>query len=1025
MSDLLSISNLRTQFDTDRGAVKAVDGVDLSIEKGETVGLVGESGSGKSVTALSAMQIVDDPGDVVGGGIVVQDSDLVADLLSKHPEASVSYPYEVISACREIAGDLRGDAEIASTPAELRGIAADIPDDDPGGLAEDIETCADRLDALREATDDSTEDVGADLDAAVFDALDGFVYVPEVALDPELGADIDRSADPLNVLRQHDDGPAQVQLENARVDLTAAPENVMRDVRGGEISMIFQDPMTSLNPSMPIGEQIAESLRLHRYEEKRDDTWLNGVREALSRGDTDEQVVADTVEILDAVGIPEPETRLDEYPHEFSGGMRQRVLIAIALACRPKLLIADEPTTALDVTIQAQILDLINDLQDEFGMSVLFITHDLGVVAETCDRVAVMYAGEIVEEGPVDEIFHNPSHPYTYALLESIPREDTDRLHPIEGNVPDLIDLPEGCHFADRCPWAVEECTEGEIPYLDHGPEDVNHRSKCILEDFDTSEYGVDQSGMAVESETFTGDPIMEVDGLRKYFSRADGWLDEWLSDEPQTVKAVDGVSFDIYEGETLGLVGESGCGKSTTGRSILRLLEPTDGRVVFTGESVNDLSDDELRAKRRDMQMIFQDPMSSLDPRQTVGQTIMEPLDIHDLPASDPAVPTRETLSTEGIAANAVTVDVADDVDAVLSSSGGEAVVPVSVVLDDDGVSVDVDAALNVDTTVTSEGGRVTAVDIEVSPGDSQRVKRRNRVAQLLTAVGLEAAQYDRYPHELSGGQRQRVGIARALAVDPDFIVADEPVSALDVSVQAQILNLMEDLQNEFDLTYLFIAHDLSVVRHICDRVAVMYLGKVVEAAPTESLFENPKHPYTEALLSSIPEPDPQAGDEDRIILKGDVPSPIDPPSGCRFRTRCPEVIPPDDLDIDQTVFRNIMNFRESVEQRDIPLDAVWEDAVEATPEAAGDPGEVPADGGRDADRAAFEDQLWEREFETEPTGEVRAVVEAAFDALANEDWETAESVLLDAFESPCEREEPPLSGDEQQVACHLHEEE
>ncbi|WP_232700323.1 dipeptide ABC transporter ATP-binding protein [Halobacterium wangiae] len=1015
MSSLLSISNLRTQFDTDRGAVKAVDGLDLDIEEGQTVGLVGESGSGKSVTALSAMKLVDDPGDVVGGEMTLNDPDLAARLAANHGGAVASYPYDLVAACRELAADLRGDANVGSTPAELRGIAEDLDArDDPNDLASDLREFADRLD-----DGDDPDEVGAELDHAVADALDGFIFVEDARVVPAPGSDVDSSADPWDVLRDHENGHEHVRLEGARIDLTTAPEHVMRDVRGGEMSMIFQDPMTSLNPALTVGEQIAESLRLHRHGGKKKDTWLNGIREALSRGDTDKEIVQETVDILDEVGIPEPEARLDEYPHEFSGGMRQRVLIAIALACRPKLLVADEPTTALDVTIQAQILDLINDLQDEFGMSVLFITHDLGVVAETCDRVAVMYAGEVVEEGPVDDIFHDPSHPYTYALLESIPREDTERLQPIEGNVPDLIDLPDGCHFAPRCPWAHEECTEGEIPYLQHGPEDVDHRSKCVLEEFDTSEYGAEK-GMAAESGTFTGEPLMHVEGLRKYFSRADGWLDRWLADEPQTVKAVDGVDFDIYEGETLGLVGESGCGKSTTGRSILRLLEPTDGRVLYAGEDVAELSDDELRGKRRDMQMIFQDPLSSLDPRQSVGQTIVEPLKIHGLPESDPEVTARADVTVEGIERDAVTVNVADDVDALVNITDGEAVVPVAVTVAGDEVEIDVAKHLDVNTSITRDDGRVTDVHVDVSAGDSKRAKRRNRVTQLLTAVGLEPAQYDRYPHELSGGQRQRVGIARALAVDPDFIVADEPVSALDVSVQAQILNLMEDLQEEFGLTYLFIAHDLSVVRHICDRVAVMYLGKVVETAPTELLFADPKHPYTNALLSSIPDPDPRATNEDRILLEGDVPSPIDPPSGCRFRTRCPEVIPPADLDVDQDVFREVMDLRESVEKRNIPLDAVWEDASAGQPGTV-EPAGAQADGGRDADREAFVRELWNREFSTDPSGEVRDVVDHAFDALATEDWDEAADVLAETFESPCEREEPPLEGDEQTVACYL----
>ncbi|WP_435344528.1 dipeptide ABC transporter ATP-binding protein [Haloarchaeobius sp. HRN-SO-5] len=815
MTDLLSISGLRTQFDTARGTVKAVDGIDLTVGRGETVGLVGESGSGKSVTALSAMQLVEEPGDVADGRILFRDDDLAERLEEKYEERASEF------------------------------------------------------------------------------VTDGVV------------------------------------------DLASAPETVMRDIRGGEMSMIFQDPMTSLNPAMTVGEQVAESLKLHRYGGQRKDTWLNAVREAFPGQDLPDEVVDDVIEILDAVGIPEPEARIDEYPHEFSGGMRQRVLIAIALACRPQLLVADEPTTALDVTIQAQILDLINDLQDDLGMSVLFITHDLGVVAETCDRVAVMYAGEIVEEGPVEEIFHDPSHPYTYALLQSIPREDTDRLDPIEGNVPDLIDMPDGCHFAPRCPWAKEECTSGEIPYLQHGPETTDHRAKCILEDFDRSEYGAEEPAMSAESKTFTGDPLLHVEDLRKYFSQADDLLDKWLATEPQTVKAVDGVSLDIYEGETLGLVGESGCGKSTTGRTILQLLEPTSGTVVYAGDDLIGGGSGDLREKRRDLQMIFQDPLSSLDPRMTVGQTIVEPLKIHGLP--------------------------------------------------------------------------------EDTGDRSAREARRDRAVELMEAVGLDPAQFDRYPHEMSGGQRQRVGIARALAVDPDFIVADEPVSALDVSVQAQILNLLEDLQEEFGLTYLFIAHDLSVVRHICDRVAVMYLGKVVESAPTVELFDDPRHPYTQALLSSIPRPDPLADTDDRVILKGDVPSPIDPPSGCNFRTRCPQVIQPDGLNVDQELYREVMNYRERVEDRDIPVDVVREATAEREERATA----AATDGG--ANTEAVVDEILDREFDTRPTGEVGDVVARATERLVDDDWEDAADLLREHFESPCEREEPTRGDGPHPAACHL----
>ncbi|EMA20157.1 dipeptide ABC transporter ATP-binding protein [Haloarcula argentinensis] len=885
MRDLLTLSDLRTQFETDRGTVKAVDGIDLTVREGETVGLVGESGSGKSVTALSAMDIVDEPGHIAGGEIQFGALETVTRLSRQYPK------------------------EVRTVDSDSGFITIEAATVDRSRLPESVSTTA----------DDRT-------------LAEQFIQkAPKKAL-PE-------------------SGDAPVTITDGYVDLTAAPERVMRDIRGGDMGMIFQDPMTSLNPAITVGEQVAESLRLHRYGSKRNDSWFNAVREitpSISRsGEMDEEVRSDVISLLEEVGIPEPADRVDEYPHEFSGGMRQRVLIAIALACRPKLLVADEPTTALDVTIQAQILDLIDDLQADLGMSVLFITHDLGVVAETCDRVAVMYAGEIVEEGPVEEIFQNPSHPYTYTLLESIPGEGTERLTPIEGNVPSLIDMPEGCHFADRCPWAQPECREGDIPDLQHGPDDVTHRSKCILESFDTSEYGTGDTGVAATETTRTDRQLMEVDGLKKHFSRADDLLDKYIGREPESVKAVDGVSMDIYEGETLGLVGESGCGKSTTGRTILRLLEPTDGTVVFAGQDLSELDKGGLREVRRDLQMIFQDPMSSLDPRMTVGQTIMEPLKIHDLPED------------------------------------------------------------------TGDGSR--------------REQRVDRVADLMEAVGLDPDQYDRYPHELSGGQRQRVGIARALAVDPDFIVCDEPVSALDVSVQAQIINLLEDLQHEFGLTYLFIAHDLSVVRHICDRVAVMYLGEVVEVADTPDLFADPKHPYTRALMSAIPEPDPTV-EADRILLKGDVPSPIDPPSGCHFRTRCPEVIPPD-IDIEQETYREVMDYRQRVEDEAITIDAVRkqagnDDRATAATDGGADLTEPPSGRG-EVPMAAFKQTMFDRFFETSLTGENRRVVETSIEHLADEDWDAAASVLRDRFESVCETQHPELQPDSHPAACHLYEQE
>ena len=529
--------------------------------------------------------------------------------------------------------------------------------------------------------------------------------------------------------------------------------------------MVFQEPMTSLNPVFTIGEQIAEAVRLH---------------EGLGR----RAAMVKTVEMLKIVHIPNPERRVKEYPHQLSGGMRQRVMIAMALSCNPKLLIADEPTTALDVTIQAQILELLNELKSKLGMAVLLITHDMGVIAETAQRVMVMYAGKVVEEAPVKELFKEPLHPYTQGLLRSIPRIDTaaiqkKRLEAIPGVVPSLLNLPKGCSFAPRCPHA-KPVMQGEGARAQRSQARAPGRVLALLR-------RGHRDGRAAAARQEPGQALPDQG---RPFSR-----------EVARVHAVDGIVLEINAGETLGLVGESGCGKSTTGRCILRLIEPTAGEVWFEGKNVTTMDKRSLRALRRDLQIIFQDPYASLNPRMTVGSIVGEALIIHKLAKS--------------------------------------------------------------------------------------RREREEKVAHLLETVGLHADHMRRYPHEFSGGQRQRIGIARALAVSPKLIVCDEPVSALDVSIQAQVINLLEDLQKQFNLTYLFIAHDLSVVEHISTRVAVMYLGKIVEVAPAKDLYSNPRHPYTEALLSAVPIPDPEVKRQ-RILLEGDVPSPIRPPAGCHFHTRC-----------------------------------------------------------------------------------------------------------------------------------------
>jgi peptide/nickel transport system ATP-binding protein len=644
---VLDVRELQTQFFTDAGIVRAVDGVSFSVAAGETLGIVGESGSGKSVTALSLMRLLDEPARIVGGEVRFQGRDV-----------------------------------LAMNPDELRTL------------------------------------------------------------------------------------------------------------RGDGVAMVFQDPMTSLNPVLRIARQLVETMQAHGRFSK-------------------EQATARAVSLLGRMGITAPERAIDSYPHQFSGGMRQRVMLAMGFSNEPALLIADEPTTALDVTIQAQILDLIVELNRDFGAAIILISHALGVVASVCQRVIVMYAGEVVEEGPTERVLADPRHPYTWALINAVPRIDrhlpgTRRLTTIEGAPPDPLAIPAGCRFAARCPFRIARC-DNHPALIDLAP---GRKARCwVTESGDplppaaTVQRATAVAVPAAElSKMATAEPLLAVRGLVKHFPlRRDG-----LFGAKKALRAVDGVDLDVAAGETVGVVGESGCGKSTFARLLVRIHEPAAGSICFAGQEIADASPSAIRPLRRRMQMVFQDPYASLNPRMTVAEILGEPLRFHGLTATPAG---------------------------------------------------------------TSE-----------------------RVAELLAAVGLNPGMATRYPHEFSGGQRQRISIARALALKPDFIIADEPISSLDVNIQAQIINLLIDLQERFRLTYLFIAHDLAVVRHICDRIVVFYLGKVVEIAPAEDLFTAPLHPYTRYLISSVPIPDADAERRrERLPLVGEPPSAVDPPSGCRFRTRCP----------------------------------------------------------------------------------------------------------------------------------------
>ncbi len=574
-------------------------------------------------------------------------------------------------------------------------------------------------------------------------------------------------------------------------DISALREQDMRHVRGNEVGMIFQDPMTSLNPTMTIGDQIAETVLLHRGVDK-------------------EAGLARAIEVLGLVGMPRPAERVKNYPHQLSGGMRQRVMIAMALACEPKLLIADEPTTALDVTIQKQILGLIDDLRKRLGMAVILVTHDLGVIAGRADRAAVMYAGRVAETTTTRRLFSNPRHPYTEALFEALPEKAADasaRLYNIPGQPPDLTSPPQGCKFAARCRYVQDSCRKKEPDLLG---DSWDHAFRCYFpvgrNDDTELQAGATEAAAApamraaLDGKADGEVPLLLVDRLVKNFTVTAGAV---LQRKIGAVSAVADVSFSVRPGHTFGMVGESGCGKTTIGRLIVGLEQASSGVIMLDGEDLAKLSPRERRRRAPKVQLMFQDSYASMDPRMRVGPILREPLAIQ---------------------------------------------------------------------------------------GVGSRREQQRKVDAMLDEVGLPRAAVERYPHEFSGGQRQRLGLARALILNPKLLVADEPVSALDVSIQAQILNLMQDLQHDLGLTYLFISHDLSVVRYLSETIGVMYLGKLVEVGPSDEIYYHPVHPYTKGLIDTIPIADPRVAQaKEEKGVRGELPSAIDPPSGCRFRTRCP----------------------------------------------------------------------------------------------------------------------------------------
>jgi len=572
-------------------------------------------------------------------------------------------------------------------------------------------------------------------------------------------------------------------------ELVGRSQKELRLIRGDQISMVYQDPMQALNPSLTLGEQLSEVLTVHR---------------SLSKGDARQKSIA----MLERVYMPDAANVMNRYPHQISGGQQQRVVIAMALLTNPALLIMDEPTTALDVTVEAVVLDLIDDLKRDFDTAIVYITHDLGVVARVCNELGVMYAGEMVESGLVEEIFANPKHPYTQGLMRCVPKLGTtkegSRLYPIRGRVPAPKDRPKGaCIFAPRCDYAADRCyherpLEREIT--------ARHNVRCFFaEEIDPKAWKPSEGlipELSAPVEIQPQKPILEIQDLKTYYAQQSrSVLSMFGLGEKRYVKAVDGISLQVPGGKTLGIVGESGCGKSTLAKTIVGLESPTSGKAEFLGFDITEPVSKRDKKLIQELQMVFQNPDSTMNPSYTIGQQIGRPLQRF------------KTVKPDQV---------------------------------------------------------------------------REEVVRLLNAVRLDGSYVDRLPRQLSGGEKQRVGIARAFASRPELVLCDEPVSALDVSVQAAVLNLLLEIQHQYNTTMVFIAHDLSVVRFFSDYVAVMYLGHIVEFGPAEAIYAPPYHPYTEALLSAVPIPDPGA-EQKHIRLEGNVPSALNPPSGCPFHTRCP----------------------------------------------------------------------------------------------------------------------------------------